>query len=309
MDDRKPSELPKREEQKNNEHHHSSRQNKDKKKPSELPKNIRWKFENFDIHKKLGSGGYGKVYKAKEKITKITVALKVSCKARSKSQNYLKVVNREISILSKLKHPNILKLHACFEDRKCDVLVLEFAKSGALYDMLKKEKEMRFTEQRTAKYISQLISAVQYLHSKRIVHRDIKAENVLVDGNDVVKLADFGLSAYLSELRGDRGKHVCGTLGYLAPEVLKCKGYSEKVDVWALGVLIYKLLVGRLPFDGHSSEEIKRRILKRKFTIPKNVSKFAKNIISQLLRNNPDGRIKLSELANHPWIIQNINGH
>ncbi|KRZ03673.1 Aurora kinase A [Trichinella zimbabwensis] len=308
-DDKKFSELPKKGEQNNNDHRNISRRNRDDKNHSVLPKNTNWTFDHFHLYQMLGSGGYGKVYKAKEKITKITVALKITCEAKSKSRNYFKVLNREISILWHLKqvnfimHRNILKLYDYFEDRSYDVLILEFAKKGALYDMLRKEKH--FTEQRTAKYMSQLISAVQYLHSKSIVHRDIKAENVLVDENDVVKLADFGLSAYLSELSEAGAKHLCGTLNYLAPEVLRRNGYDEKVDLWAVGVLIYKLLVGKLPFDDDSSDEIKWRILKRKFTIPKNMSEEAKDVIIKLLRNNPDGRIKLSELAKHPWIIQN----
>ncbi|KAL1245326.1 Aurora kinase [Trichinella spiralis] len=299
----KHSELPKNAEQNNNDHRNHKRQKRDDKNHTEGEKNASLGFQQFDIYYKLGKGTYGKVYKAKEKITRNTVALKVMRKRESKSENGLRMVDQEISILSQLKHPNILKLYGSFHDDSHDVLILEFAKRGTLYSLLLKKGHL--TEHQTARYMSQLISAVEYMHGKGIVHRDIKPENVLLDENDVVKLADFGLAISLADLKSFGKYPSCGTVSYLAPEVFHHQGYDEKVDLWAIGVVMFRMIVGRLPFNEHSSNEIKERILHHQFTIPKYVSYDARDIIGKLLTSKPHMRMKLSELATHPWMIEN----
>ncbi|KRX16813.1 Aurora kinase A [Trichinella nelsoni] len=295
----KHSELPKNAEQNNNDHQNHKRQKRDDKNHTEGEKNASLGFQQFDIYYKLGKGTYGKVYKAKEKTTRNTVALKVMRKRKSKSENGLRMVDQEISIL----HPNILELYGSFHDDSHDVLILEFAKRGTLYNLLLKKGHL--TEHRTARYMSQLISAVEYMHGKGIVHRDIKPENVLLDENDVVKLADFGLAISLEDLKSFGKYPSCGTVNYLAPEVFQHEGYDEKVDLWAIGVVMFKMIVGRLPFNDRSSNEVKERILQHQFTIPKYVSYDARDIIEKLLKSKPHMRMKLSELATHPWMIEN----
>ncbi|KRY10369.1 Aurora kinase A, partial [Trichinella patagoniensis] len=311
----KHSELPKNAEQNNNDHQSHKRQKRDDKNHTEGEKNASLGFWQFDIRYKLGKGTYGKVYKAKDKTTRNTVALKVRSefqvmrKRKSKSENGLRMVDQEISILSQLKqvnfikHPNILKLYGSFHDDSHDVLILEFAKRGTLYTLLLKKGHL--TEHRTARYMSQLISAVEYMHGKGIVHRDIKPENVLLDSNDVVKLADFGLAISLADLKSFGKYPSCGTVNYLAPEVFHHQGYDEKVDLWAIGIVMFRMIVGRLPFNHRSSKEVKERILHHQFIIPKYVSYNARDIISKLLESNPHMRMKLSELATHPWMIEN----
>ncbi|OUC40175.1 kinase domain protein [Trichinella nativa] len=274
----KHSELPKNAEQNNSDHQNHKRQKRDDKNHTEGEKNASLGFQQFDIRYKLGRGTYGKVYKAKDKTTRNTVALKV-------------------------RHPNILKLYGSFHDDSHDVLILEFAKRGTLYSLLLKKTYL--TEHQTARYISQLISAVEYLHGKGIVHRDIKPENVLLDANDVVKLADFGLAISLADLKSFGKYPSCGTVNYLAPEVFHHQGYDEKIDLWAIGIVMFRMIVGRLPFTHRSSNEVKKRILHRQFTIPNYVSHNARDIISKLLASKPHMRMKLSELATHPWMIEN----
>ncbi|KRX50504.1 Aurora kinase A [Trichinella murrelli] len=285
----KHSELPKNAEQNNNDHQNHNRQKRDDKNHTEGEKNASLGFQQFDIRHKLGKGTYGKHYRSE---------LQVMRKRKSKCENGLRMVDQEISILSQLK-----QLYGSFHDDSHDVLILEFAKRGTLYSLLFKKGHL--TEHHTARYMSQLISAVEYLHGKGIVHRDIKPENVLLDANDVVKLADFGLAISLADLKSFGKYPSCGTVNYLAPEVFHHQGYDEKVDLWAIGIVMFRMIVGRLPFNHRSSKQVKERILHRKFFIPKYVSYNARDIISKLLESMPHMRMKLSELATHPWMIEN----
>ncbi|KAK3333524.1 kinase-like domain-containing protein [Cercophora scortea] len=257
----------------------------------------------FEIGRPLGKGKFGRVYLAKERSSNFICALKVLYKSELQHGGGVeKQVRREIEIQSNLRHPNILKLYGHFHDSKRIFLILEFAGKGELYKHLRRES--RFPEWKAAQYIAQMASALQYLHRKHVIHRDIKPENILMGIHGEIKISDFGWSVHAPN---NRRATLCGTLDYLPPEMIrsgsKDNWYNEKVDLWSLGVLTYEFLVGEAPFED-TPIMTQKRIARADMTIPEWVSKEAKDIIKRLLVLDPDKRLPLEEVLQHPWIIK-----
>ncbi|KAM0485953.1 hypothetical protein ACHAPX_000649 [Trichoderma viride] len=257
----------------------------------------------FEIGKPLGKGKFGRVYLARERTTGFICALKVLHKSELQAGGGVeKQVRREIEIQSNLRHPNILQLYGHFHDSKRVFLILEFAGKGELYKHLR--KETKFPEWKAAQYVAQMASALQYLHRKHVIHRDIKPENILVGIHGEIKISDFGWSVHAPN---NRRKTLCGTLDYLPPEMIKPGSsdnyYNEKVDLWSLGVLTYEFLVGEAPFED-TPVMTQRRIARADMQIPKFVSAEAADLIKRLLVLDPEKRIPLDEVQNHPWIIK-----
>lgn len=228
----------------------------------------------------MGKGKFGRVYLAKERSTGFVCALKVLHKAEIEQGKVEKQVRREIEIQSNLTHPNILRLYGHFHDAKRIFLILEFAAKGELYKHLRREQ--RFPEWKAAQYIAQMAAALKYLHKKHVMHRDIKPENILVGIHGEIKIADFGWSAHAPN---NRRNTMCGTLDYLPPEMLTGRGkdsfYSEKVDLWSLGVLTYEFLVGEAPFED-TQVMTQRKIVRGEYTVPSFVSAEAKDLIKKV---------------------------
>ena len=273
----------------------------------------------FEIGKPLGKGKFGRVYLAKERSTGFVCALKVLHKSELQQGKVEKQVRREIEIHSNLRHPNILRFYGHFHDSKRVFLILEFAGKGELYKHLRREN--RFPEWKAAQYIAQMAAALKYLHKKHVMHRDIKPENILVGIHGEIKISDFGWSVHAPN---NRRNTMCGTLDYLPPEMIKPGSqenyYSEKVDLWSLGVLTYEFLVGEAPFED-TPVMTQRRIARGEMTVPGFVSPEAKNLIHRvssryflsafrsinlvkLLVLDPEKRITLDEVQQHPWIIK-----
>ncbi|KAH8692449.1 kinase-like domain-containing protein [Phaeosphaeriaceae sp. PMI808] len=264
------------------------------------PVQNRWNLSMFDIGKPLGKGKFGRVYLAKEKASGFVCALKVLHKAEIQQGRVEKQVRREIEIQSHLAHPNILRLYGHFYDSKRIFLILEFAGQGELYKHLRREQ--RFPEWKAAQYIAQMASALKLLHRKHIIHRDIKPENILVGIFGEIKLSDFGWSVHAPY---NRRTTMCGTLDYLPPEMLSSvdNSYSEKVDLWSLGVLTFEFLVGEAPFED-SMVITKRKIVRGEYVVPSFISSEAKDLIKKLLVLDPEKRIALEEVEQHPWIVK-----
>ncbi|KAF2226784.1 kinase-like domain-containing protein [Elsinoe ampelina] len=255
----------------------------------------------FEIGKPLGKGKFGRVYLAREKSTGFVCALKVLHKSELQQGKVEKQVRREIEIQSNLAHPNILRLYGHFHDSKRIFLILEFAGKGELYKHLRKEQ--RFPEWKAAQYIAQMAAALKYLHKKHVIHRDIKPENILVGIHGEIKISDFGWSVHAPN---NRRQTMCGTLDYLPPEMLRGKDdnwYNEKVDLWSLGVLTYEFLVGEAPFED-TPVMTQRRIARGEMSIPNFVSPEARDLIKRLLVLDPEKRLSLAEVQQHPWIIK-----
>ncbi|KAF2260750.1 kinase-like protein [Lojkania enalia] len=260
-----------------------------------------WHLGMFEIGKPLGKGKFGRVYLAKERATGFVCALKVLHKSELQQGGVEKQVRREIEIQSHLTHPNILKLFGHFHDSKRVFLILEFAGKGELYKHLRREQ--RFPEWKAAQYIAQMAAALKYLHKKHVMHRDIKPENILVGIHGEIKISDFGWSVHAPN---NRRKTMCGTLDYLPPEMLrggKENYYSEKVDLWSLGVLTYEFLVGEAPFED-TQVMTQRKITRGEYTVPEFVSLEAKDLIKKLLVLDPEKRIALEDIEKHPWILK-----
>jgi aurora kinase len=273
----------------------------------------------FEIGKALGKGKFGRVYLAKERSSGFICALKVLHKSELQQGGVQKQVRREIEIQSNLRHPNVLRLFGHFHDSKRIFLILEFAGKGELYKHLRKEH--RFPEWKAAQYIAQMAAALKYLHKKHVIHRDIKPENILMGIHGEIKISDFGWSVHAPN---NRRQTMCGTLDYLPPEMLVTgtqeNFYSEKVDLWSLGVLTYEFLVGEAPFED-TPVMTQRRIRRGEMTIPSFISPEARDLIKkvcwhihvniqkvlislQLLVLDPEKRIPLEEVQQHPWIIK-----
>ncbi len=279
----------------------------------------------FEIGKPLGKGKFGRVYLAKERSSNFICALKVLHKSELQHGGIERQVRREIEIQSNLAHPNVLRLYGHFHDAKRIFLILEFAGKGELYKHLRKDQ--RFPEWKAAMYIAQMASALKYLHKKHVIHRDIKPENILVGIHGEIKLSDFGWSAHAPN---NRRKTMCGTLDYLPPEMIKPSSgsggyYSEKIDLWSLGVLTYEFLVGEAPFED-TQVMTQRRIVRCEMTVPSFVSPEARDLIKkvswlphvtskddqadfgfQLLVLDPEKRIPLEEVEQHPWIVKHCS--
>ncbi|TYH81142.1 hypothetical protein ES332_D03G178900v1 [Gossypium tomentosum] len=257
-------------------------------------------FGKYEIGRLLGCGAFAKVYHARNLRTGLSVAVKVINKKKLPNLTMMSNVKREISIMSRLNHPYIVKLYEVLATKTKIYVVMEFVKGGELFAKVAKG---RFTEDFSRKYFQQLISAVGYCHSRGIFHRDLKPENLLLDDNGNLKVSDFGLSAVTDQIRADGMLHtLCGTPAYVAPEILSKKGYDgAKVDVWSCGVILFVMNAGYLPFNDPNLMAMYRKIYNGEFRCPKWMSSDMKRFISRLLDTNPVTRISLDEILKDPW--------
>ena len=244
------------------------------------PSPVSFHLGMFEIGRPLGKGKFGRVYLAKDRSQGFVCALKVLHKSELQQGKVEKQLRREIEIQSNLRHPNILRLYGHFHDSKRVFLILEFAGKGELYKHLR--RETKFAEPKAARYVAQMAAALRYLHKKHVMHRDIKPENILVGMQGEIKISDFGWSVHAPN---NRRNTMCGTLDYLPPEMIKPGSqdnyYSEKVDLWSLGVLTYEFLVGEAPFED-TPVMTQRRIARGEMTVPPFVSAEARDLIKKV---------------------------
>ncbi|KAJ8513985.1 hypothetical protein OPV22_004419 [Ensete ventricosum] len=258
-----------------------------------------WSISDFEIGKFIGEGKFGKVYLAREKQSGYVVALKVIFKAKLEKYRSHAHLRREIEIQHGLDHPNVLRLFAWFHDETRVFLVLEYAARGELYKLLKSLHH--FSEKRAATYVSSLAGALAYCHEKHVIHRDIKPENLLLDIEGRLKIADFGWAVQSNAKRHT----MCGTIDYLAPEMVEKKEHDHAVDNWTLGILCYEFLYGVPPFEAEDEYVTFRRIMKVDFKFPATpaVSAEAKDLICRLLVKDSSKRLSLQKILKHPWIV------
>ncbi|XP_073057612.1 LOW QUALITY PROTEIN: CBL-interacting serine/threonine-protein kinase 11 [Primulina eburnea] len=258
-------------------------------------------LNKYELGKLLGCGAFAKVYYGRDIESGQSVAVKVIHKNRlNNAANLMGNIKREISIMSRLRHPYIVKLLEVMATRTKIYFVLEFVKGGELFAKVAKG---RFSEDLSRQYFQQLISAVSYCHSRGVFHRDLKPENMLVDENGDLKVSDFGLSALTEQVRPDGLLHtLCGTPAYVAPEILTKRGYDgARIDVWSCGVVLFVLTAGFLPFNDPNLMNMYRKIYKGEFRCPKWMSPDLKRFLSRLLDTNPNTRITINEIERDPW--------
>ena len=268
----------------------------------------KYDYKNFskvieDIFpKQLGSGSFGRVFLVTHNETKKLYALKVIDKRKLLvSYGKLDIIYNEINIHSKLDHENIIKLYNVHEDTENINIIMEYAQNGNLFELLSKEKN-GFSEYKAFEYFIQVVNAVYYLHNNNIIHRDIKPENILIGDDNKIKLCDFG---WAKELTLENRSTFCGTVEYMAPEIVDNENYDYSVDIWSLGILLYELLYGHSPFKANNTKNIILNIKSHELIYDdknKNVSNSCKDLIKKLLNNNPQKRYKIKDILEHPFI-------
>ncbi|KAL1874832.1 Protein kinase [Diaporthe australafricana] len=256
----------------------------------------------YNIVKTLGEGSFGKVKLATHRSTGQQVALKIISRKKLISRDMAGRVEREIEYLQLLRHPHIIKLYTVIKTSNEIIMVLEYA-GGELFDYIVQHGRMEEDEAR--RFFQQMLCAVEYCHRHKIVHRDLKPENLLLDDQLNVKIADFGLSNIMTD--GNFLKTSCGSPNYAAPEVIGGKLYAgPEVDVWSCGVILYVLLVGRLPFDDEHIPSLFAKIARGTYAVPKWMSPGAASMINRMLQVNPVQRATIPEIRQDPWFIKNL---
>ncbi|XP_048843344.1 LOW QUALITY PROTEIN: serine/threonine-protein kinase MARK1 [Brienomyrus brachyistius] len=252
----------------------------------------------YRLLKTIGKGNFAKVKLARHVLTGREVAVKIIDKTQLNPTSLQKLF-REVRIMKMLNHPNIVKLFEVIETEKALYLIMEYASGGEVFDYLVAHGRMKEKEAR-AKF-RQIVSAVEYCHQKRIVHRDLKAENLLLDADMNIKIADFGFSNEFTV--GSKLDTFCGSPPYAAPELFQGKKYDgPEVDVWSLGVILYTLVSGSLPFDGQNLKELRERVLRGKYRIPFYMSTDCENLLKKLLVLNPCKRGSLEQIMKECWM-------
>ncbi|XP_026058544.1 death-associated protein kinase 2 isoform X2 [Carassius auratus] len=268
------------------------------------------KVEDFyDIGEELGSGQFAIVKRCKEKSTGVEYAAKFIKKRQSRASRRgvrREEIEREVDILQELQHPNIITLHDVYENRTDMVLILELVSGGELFDFLAQKESL--SEEEATEFIKQILSGVQYLHSKKIAHFDLKPENIMLLDNNIqrprIKLIDFGLAHRIKD--GVEFKNIFGTPEFVAPEIVNYEQLGLEADMWSIGVITYILLSGASPFLGDSKQETLANISAVNFEFDEeffgSTSELAKSFIKQLLVKDTRKRLKIQDALNHPWI-------
>ncbi|KAK3325190.1 putative serine/threonine protein kinase [Apodospora peruviana] len=256
----------------------------------------------YNIVKTLGEGSFGKVKLAVHRSTGQQVALKIIARKKLISRDMQGRVEREIEYLQLLRHPHIIKLYTVIKTPTEIIMVLEYA-GGELFDYIVQHGKMKEDEAR--RFFQQMLCAVEYCHRHKIVHRDLKPENLLLDENLNVKIADFGLSNIMTD--GNFLRTSCGSPNYAAPEVINGKLYAgPEVDVWSCGVILYVLLVGRLPFDDEHIPSLFAKIARGSYMVPTWMSPGASSLIKKMLVVNPVQRATIEEIRQDPWFLKDL---
>ncbi|XP_039147675.1 MAP/microtubule affinity-regulating kinase 3 isoform X24 [Drosophila simulans] len=264
---------------------------------------MRWRateehIGKYKLIKTIGKGNFAKVKLAKHLPTGKEVAIKIIDKTQLNPGSLQKLF-REVRIMKMLDHPNIVKLFQVIETEKTLYLIMEYASGGEVFDYLVLHGRMKEKEARVK--FRQIVSAVQYCHQKRIIHRDLKAENLLLDSELNIKIADFGFSNEFTP--GSKLDTFCGSPPYAAPELFQGKKYDgPEVDVWSLGVILYTLVSGSLPFDGSTLRELRERVLRGKYRIPFYMSTDCENLLRKFLVLNPAKRASLETIMGDKWM-------
>ncbi|XP_061382723.1 serine/threonine-protein kinase polo isoform X3 [Danaus plexippus] len=251
----------------------------------------------------FGKGGFAKCYEIQDIATNQIYAGKIVSKKLMVKSSQKEKMSQEISIHRSLQHKHVVGFHSFFEDSLNIYIVLELCKRRSMMELHKRRKAI--TEPETRFYMHQILLGVQYLHSRRIIHRDLKLGNLFLDDDLHVKIGDFGLAAKI-EYEGERKRTLCGTPNYIAPEILTRDGHSFEVDIWSLGCIMYTLMVGRPPFETSTLRDTYKRIKQCEYRIPSSLRKPAISMIGLQLQAKPSQRPSVDKLLQHEFFSSGI---
>ncbi|GAB4856225.1 Serine/threonine-protein kinase AtPK2/AtPK19 [Ancistrocladus abbreviatus] len=259
-------------------------------------------LEEFEVMKVVGQGAFGKVFQVKKKGTSEIFAMKVMRKDNIMEHNHAEYMKAERDILTKIDHPFIVHLRYSFQTKYRLYLVLDFVNGGHLFFQL--YNHGLFREDLARIYAAEIVSAVSHLHANGIMHRDLKPENILLDADGHVVLTDFGLAKQFQE--NERSNSMCGTVEYMAPEIVMGKGHDKAADWWSVGVLIFEMLTGKPPFVGGNRDKVQQKVIKDKIKLPAFLSSEAHSILKGLLQKDPSKRLGSGstgseEIKRHKW--------
>eukprot|EP01114_Cavostelium_apophysatum_P005757 TRINITY_DN1692_c0_g1_i2.p1 TRINITY_DN1692_c0_g1~~TRINITY_DN1692_c0_g1_i2.p1 ORF type:complete len:692 (+),score=156.92 TRINITY_DN1692_c0_g1_i2:1270-3345(+) len=261
------------------------------------------KLDDLEMLEVLGSGTFGKVRLCRHKPTRTYFCVKILSKSRIFRLKQVEHTNNERNIMMSIDHPLIVKMFRTFQDKKHLYLLMEFVPGGELFNYIRKAGSMPLN---VAKLLAaEIILVLEYLHSNNILYRDLKPENILISESGHIKLADFGFSKRTKQ----RTFSLCGTPEYISPEIIvKERGHNEKADYWSLGILIFEMLAGYVPFVGDEKDKqnVFENILHMKTEIPDNFPSQAKDLVEKLLEKNEFQRPNLQQIKSHPW-FEGIN--
>jgi serine/threonine protein kinase len=253
--------------------------------------------DEFTIIRELGRGGYSVVYLVKNIKSGKKYALKCAMKFKKGRDRSARTL-QEILVLSELKHTSIIRLVGWFEDEENIYLVLSYVPGRDLSKFFKDKPPSR---QLAANIILQIVEGIKYCHSRGVIHRDMKLENILIKDDMNIKITDFGLCAIKTH-RDEYFEDEVGTVRYTAPELLTGGGYDESIDVWGIGVILFTLLTGQYPFDGSKKSNIFKRIVRKNIDYSQyDLSDEEINLLKRLLCKNPRYRININDISRHAW--------
>eukprot|EP00002_Diphylleia_rotans_P002555 TRINITY_DN115_c1_g1_i1.p1 TRINITY_DN115_c1_g1~~TRINITY_DN115_c1_g1_i1.p1 ORF type:complete len:491 (-),score=81.15 TRINITY_DN115_c1_g1_i1:1147-2619(-) len=256
---------------------------------------------NYQIDRTLGEGTFGKVKLGIHLLTGEKVAIKILDKEKLVDPLDRERLSREIRIMKIVNHPNVVRLYEVIDTTKHIFLILEYAPGGELFDYIVAHERVKEKEAR--KFFRQLTSGLYYCHRKNIIHRDLKPENLLLDADLNIKIVDFGFSNMVSV--GQPLQTFCGSPAYAAPEMVSGREYmGPEVDMWSMGVILFALVCGYLPFDNPNVGKLYQLILKGEYRVPEFISSECKHLIGRLLTVAPDRRATLDEVMSHVWLNQ-----
>ena len=285
--------------------------------------------DDLILTKSLGKGAFGEVFLTQKKGFKEYFATKRLDRAYSEKPENIKLLSNEISLLKKLNHPNIVRLIDLKKTKSHCYIVMEYCNGGDLAGCLKKYKaayKRPFPEELVQYLMRQIVSGLNFLHSQKIIHRDLKLENILVTFNSekdkqslnmmraTAKLIDFGFATTLKASKSNLTYTVLGTPTNMDPQLLKNMeertqnktGYDEKVDIWSLGTLCYEMLVGHIAFSGSSMQDLYQKVKQGNYALPTNISEEVFSFINGMLQKDPNKRLSANQLLHHDFLVKNV---
>ncbi|PKA61793.1 Serine/threonine-protein kinase [Apostasia shenzhenica] len=259
-------------------------------------------IDDFEVLRVVGQGAFGKVFQVRKKGTSEIYAMKVMRKDKIMEKNHAEYMKAERDILTKVDHPFIVQLRYSFQTKYRLYLVLDFVNGGHLFFQL--YHHGLFREDLARIYAAEIVSAVSHLHLNGIMHRDLKPENILLDADGHVMLTDFGLAKEFDE--NTRSNSMCGTVEYMAPEIILGKGHDKAADWWSIGILLFEMLTGKPPFVGGNRDKIQQKIVKDKIKLPAYLTSEAHSLLKGLLQKEASKRLGggpggSKEIKNHKW--------